>query len=74
MKGLYLGDQESAADIDQIKKHKITHILSMIGGKPIFEVYLQTDERFKYQTIIMNQFINCFSLSLTLLGVEISHI
>ncbi len=40
MKGLYLGDQESAADIDQIKKHKITHILSMIGGKPIFEVYL----------------------------------
>lgn len=38
MKGLFLGTAEAAANLEQLKKRGITHILSVIEGEPAFPV------------------------------------
>jgi len=37
MKGLFLGDEESATNIEQLARHNITHIISVIGGRQLFD-------------------------------------
>lgn len=38
MQGLYLGDMIAAANREELQKRNITHILSLIEGKPLYDV------------------------------------